>query len=183
MSPGGKAKPNLVFILADQWRAQSTGYAGNTDAAQAGRIHCVTDISHDFTFYFDGRFGKTYVAQNGIDVRNWGTLHKYDFNNVNLLILQSAASPCAYLPEDIKAVHRFLLEGGGVVVLGEFVGMLHSRYCSAHLTRLMRKPRCTSVFQIFLQKTSHKPIRSTQSASARHEKKVINRQSNSLLSH
>jgi len=21
-------------------------------AAQAGRIHCVTDISHDFTFYF-----------------------------------------------------------------------------------------------------------------------------------
>jgi hypothetical protein len=89
-------------------------------AAQAGRIHCVTDISHDFTFYFDGRFGKNYVAQNGIDVRNWGTLHKYDFNNVNLLILQSAASPCAYLPEDIKTVHRFLLDGGGVVVLGNY---------------------------------------------------------------
>ncbi|MHC4497437.1 MAG: sulfatase-like hydrolase/transferase, partial [Planctomycetota bacterium] len=24
-------KPNLVFIFADQWRAQATGYAGNTD--------------------------------------------------------------------------------------------------------------------------------------------------------
>jgi len=24
-------KPNLVFILADQWRAEATGYAGNLD--------------------------------------------------------------------------------------------------------------------------------------------------------
>jgi hypothetical protein len=89
-------------------------------AAQTGRIHCVTDISHEFTFYFDGRFGKNYVASNGIDVRNWGTLHKYDFSNVNLLILQSSASPCPYLPEDIKAVRKFLLEGGAVVVLGNY---------------------------------------------------------------
>ena len=88
--------------------------------AQSGRIHCVTDISHEFTFYFDGRFGRNYVAPNGIDVRNWGTLHKYDFANVNLLILQSSASPCPYLPEDIKAVERFLQEGGGVVVLGNY---------------------------------------------------------------
>ncbi len=28
-SPSGK--PNLVFVFADQWRAQSTGYAGNSD--------------------------------------------------------------------------------------------------------------------------------------------------------
>jgi len=27
--PAGK--PNLVFIFADQWRAQATGYAGNKD--------------------------------------------------------------------------------------------------------------------------------------------------------
>jgi len=26
-----RRKPNLVFLLADQWRAQDTGYAGNTD--------------------------------------------------------------------------------------------------------------------------------------------------------
>ncbi len=89
-------------------------------AAQSGRIHCVTDISHDFSFYFDGRFGKNYVVPNGIDVRNWGTLHKYDFSNVNLLILQSSASPCPYLPEDIAAVREFLTQGGGVVVLGDY---------------------------------------------------------------
>jgi len=89
-------------------------------AAEAGRIHCVTDISHEFTFYFDGRFGKNYVAENGMNVQNWGTLHKYDLRNANLLILQSGASPCLYLPEDIKAVEKFLKEGGGVVVLGDY---------------------------------------------------------------
>ncbi len=90
------------------------------EAAPAGKIHCVTDISHTFSFYFDGRFGANYVAPDGIDVRNWGTLHKYDLTNANLLILQSAASPCRYTPEDIKAVRRFLAEGGGVVVLGDY---------------------------------------------------------------
>jgi len=95
-------------------------FVESVPVAQAARIHCVTDISHEFTFYFDGRFGKNYVAENGIDVRNWGTLHKYDFSNVNLLILQSSASPCPYLPEDIKAVRKFLREGGGVVILGDY---------------------------------------------------------------
>ncbi len=28
---GGGAKPNLLFVFADQWRAQDTGYAGNID--------------------------------------------------------------------------------------------------------------------------------------------------------
>jgi hypothetical protein len=87
---------------------------------QVGRIHSVTDISHEFTFYFDGRFGKNYVMPNGIDVRNWGTLHKYDFTHVNLLILQSSATPCAYLPEDIRAVQGFLKQGGACVVLGDY---------------------------------------------------------------
>ncbi|MHC4642405.1 MAG: hypothetical protein ACYS32_12245 [Planctomycetota bacterium] len=104
----------LAFVCS------TTLLAEPAPAAQAGRIHCVTDISHEFTFYFDGRFGKNYVAENGVDVRNWGTLHKYDFSNINLLILQSSASPCPYLPEDIKAVRKFLLEGRGVVVLGDY---------------------------------------------------------------
>jgi len=89
-------------------------------AVESGRIHCVTDISHDFSFYFDGRFGKNYVLPNGIDVRNWGTLHKYDFRNANLLIVQSSASPCPYVPEDIEAVERFLRAGGGVAMLGDY---------------------------------------------------------------
>lgn len=98
----------------------TTSFAESAPTTQSDRIHCVTDISHEFSFYFDGRFGRNYVVPNGIDVRNWGTLHKYDFSNVNLLILQSSASPCPYLPEDIEAVRKFLTEGGGVVVLGDY---------------------------------------------------------------
>lgn len=87
---------------------------------QANRIHCVTDISHEFTFYFDGRFGRNYVGENGINVQNWGTLSKYDFANANLLILQSSASPCKYTRKDITAVRRFVYDGGGVLVLGDY---------------------------------------------------------------
>jgi arylsulfatase A-like enzyme len=29
LSGGGKRRPNVVFVLADQWRAQATGYAGD----------------------------------------------------------------------------------------------------------------------------------------------------------
>jgi len=92
----------------------------STMATAAERIHCVTDISHTFSFYFDGRFGRNYVEPNGIDVRNWGTLHKYDLTDANLLILQSDASPCGYPAEDLAAVEQFLAEGGGVVVLGDY---------------------------------------------------------------
>jgi arylsulfatase A-like enzyme len=31
-SPAGRRKPNLVFILVDQWRASATGYEGDTNA-------------------------------------------------------------------------------------------------------------------------------------------------------
>lgn len=110
-------KAIFLVNLACMW--QTTLFGKISSAAQDQRIHCVTDISHEFTFYFDGRFGKNYVAPNGVDVRNWGTLHKYDFSNVNLLILQSSASPCPYLPEDVNAVWKFLSEGGGVVALGD----------------------------------------------------------------
>jgi hypothetical protein len=33
----------------------------------AGPIHSVTDISHEFTFYFDGRFARDYLPENGAD--------------------------------------------------------------------------------------------------------------------
>ena len=104
----------LLFVCL---LAFATGVA---EAAPADKIHCVTDISHTFSFYFDGRFGANYVAPDGVDVRNWGTLHKYDFTNANLLILQSAASPCVYTAKDISAVQDLLAEGGGVVVLGDY---------------------------------------------------------------
>jgi hypothetical protein len=110
----------MVILVVLACVCLTTSFGKSAPNTQSGRIHCVTDISHEFTFYFDGRFGRNYVLPNGIDVRNWGTLHKYDFGNVNLLILQSSASPCPYLPEDIRAVRKFLSEGGGVVVLGDY---------------------------------------------------------------
>jgi hypothetical protein len=94
--------------------------AGETRSDRV-RVHSVTDISHEFSFYFDGRFGRNYLSRKGnVDVRNWGTLHKFDRRDVNLMVLQSGASPCAYPPEDVAAVTSFLTEGGGVIVLGDY---------------------------------------------------------------
>lgn len=85
------------------------------------RVHAVTDISHEFSFYFDGRFGGQYIEPvGGRNVMNWGTLSKCDLANANLLILQSGATPCPYPPEDVRAVRGFLEQGGGVLVLGDY---------------------------------------------------------------
>ena len=84
------------------------------------KIHAVTDIGHEFTFYFDGRFGRQYIEPSGgAHAQNWATLREYDLDNVNLLILQSGASPCPYPPEDVEAVRAFLSQGGGVAVMGD----------------------------------------------------------------
>ncbi len=40
--------PNVVFLLADQWRAQATGYSGNTDV-QTPHIDELAEQSVDFT--------------------------------------------------------------------------------------------------------------------------------------
>jgi len=90
-------------------------------AAPAGKVHSVVDISHEFSFYFDGRFARNYLAGKGnASVQNWGTLHKFDFDTVNLVVLQSGASSCKYTPKDIAAIKAFLDSGGGVIVLGDY---------------------------------------------------------------
>ncbi len=90
-------------------------------AAQDVRIHSATDIAHEFTFYWDGRFATQYTAADGgVDARIWGTLHKYDTTNVNLLILPAGATPCPYTAKDIAAVRDFLESGGGVLFLGSY---------------------------------------------------------------
>ena len=109
----------------------------STPAAEAGPVHSVTDISHEFTFYFDGRFARNYLSAKGnVDVRNWATLHEFDLGNINLLVLQSGASPCAYLPKDIEAVRGFLAGGGGVVVLGDYTRFREEK--TYHLNELAR---------------------------------------------
>jgi hypothetical protein len=110
----------LAFLLT-ALALGATSAAAAPDEREAAPVFSVTDISHEFTFYFDGRFARNYLAGRGnVDVRNWGTLHKSDLGNANLLILQSGASPCPYPPEDVEAVRTFLQQGGGVVVLGSF---------------------------------------------------------------
>ena len=90
-------------------------------AVSAGPIHSVVDISHEFSFYFDGRFARNYLSGRGnVSVQNWGTLHKFDFETVNLVVLQSGASSCRYTPKDIAAIKAFLDSGGGVIVLGDY---------------------------------------------------------------
>ncbi|MCO5297746.1 MAG: hypothetical protein M9921_12895 [Fimbriimonadaceae bacterium] len=82
-------------------------------------IHSVTDIGHEFTFYFDGRFARQYLP-GGVDERNWGTLARCDLTGANLLVLSSGGTPCPYTPDDIAKVRGFLEVGGGVVVLGDY---------------------------------------------------------------
>ena len=113
----------IGFILPVLSNIEGVGFlrtARGAETKQPQRIHSVTDISHEFSFYFDGRFFTQYIAPDGVDARNWGTLHKYDFTNANLLILQSGSSPCPYPVKDVKAVRDFLQSGGAVVVLGNF---------------------------------------------------------------
>ena len=85
------------------------------------KIHSITDVSHTFSFYFDGRFAMNYIQPiGGVDARNWATLHKCNLSNINLLVLQSESSSCPYSTQDIEAVTSFLKDGGGVVVLGDY---------------------------------------------------------------
>jgi hypothetical protein len=90
-------------------------------APQAGpRIHSVSDISHEFTFYMDGRFWSQYIGEaDGADARNWGTLWKLDLDNVNLLVLSSGPGPVPYAPESIAHVRRFVEAGGAAVIMAD----------------------------------------------------------------
>ena len=53
-------------------------------------VHSVCDLSQEFTFYIDGRFHRQYLEGVGRDARNWGSLHRLDLENVNLLVLTGA---------------------------------------------------------------------------------------------
>lgn len=88
-------------------------------AACSAPIHAITDISHEFTFYFDGRFAGRYLPEARAE-QNWGTLHKQDLSNANLLILPAGVTPCRYSNADIFAVGAFANSGGGVVLLGDY---------------------------------------------------------------
>ena len=80
------------------------------------RIHSVSDISQQFSFYMDGRFARQYLRDDDRDVRNWGSLHKLDLSNANLLILTSGNYRVPYTEAASKHIAHFLHDGGAVLV-------------------------------------------------------------------
>lgn len=81
------------------------------------RVHAVTDLSHEFSFYADGRFHRQYLqGQRG--VTNWCSLPNQDLTNANLLVLLASDDRLRYTPQDKQVIKKFLDSGAGVVIFG-----------------------------------------------------------------
>ena len=81
------------------------------------KVHVITDLSHEFSFYADHRFDRQYLpGQKG--VTNWCNLYNVDFSNANLLVLLSCDNRIEYTKKDVAVINSFLNDGGGVVVFG-----------------------------------------------------------------
>ncbi|MCB9919122.1 MAG: hypothetical protein H6832_12030 [Planctomycetes bacterium] len=74
------------------------------------------DISQEFTFYMDGRFFTQYLQGIAKDARNWGSLHRLDLHNVNLLVLADGDRRIPYSKATIAHVAKYV-EGGGTLLV------------------------------------------------------------------
>ena len=134
----------LVLLLSHCAFAQSEGQTP---------IHAVVDLSHSFTFYFDGRWTKQYVAPiGGKGATSFSTLSKGIFENANLLVLQSEGTPCRYPESDVAKVREFIERGGGVVVLGDYG--VFKKETEYHLNNLAKAFGAT-----FLDEGIRKPLK------------------------
>ncbi|MEY2747594.1 MAG: hypothetical protein RL112_2636, partial [Planctomycetota bacterium] len=79
-------------------------------------VHSISDISQEFTFYMDGRFHAQYLKDVGRDERNWGSLHRLNLSNANLLVLSEGDPHVPYGEASIAHVERFV-DGGGTILL------------------------------------------------------------------
>ena len=84
---------------------------------KADRIHVVTDLSHEFSFYADNRFHQQYLPGQKW-ATNWCNLYNFDFSNANLLVLLDCDDRIAYNEKDLNTISDFLHDGGGVVIFG-----------------------------------------------------------------
>lgn len=84
---------------------------------QAAPIHAVSDLSHAFSFYADGRFHKQYLPDEPVN-SNWGALEKTELANANLIVLLDCTPLLGYTPEDCRVLDAFLNEGGSLVIAG-----------------------------------------------------------------
>ncbi|MHC4810889.1 MAG: hypothetical protein ACYTEV_11055 [Planctomycetota bacterium] len=82
-------------------------------------VHSVCDISHEFTFYMDGRFHRQYLEGHGRDARNWGTLAELDLSNTNLLVLVGGDPRLPYEPAAVDLVAGFVADGGTVLLMAD----------------------------------------------------------------
>lgn len=83
------------------------------------RVHSVSDLSQEFSFYMDGRFHTQYLKGVGRDVRNWGSLHRLDLANANLLVLVEGDAHVPYTQASVDHVERFVREGGTVLLMAD----------------------------------------------------------------
>lgn len=81
-------------------------------------IHAVSDLGHQFSFYADGRFHKQYLPGQP-RATCWGALYRYDFSNVNMLLLLGCESRLCYTSKDIETIRQFLKDGGVVVLFAQ----------------------------------------------------------------
>jgi hypothetical protein len=82
-------------------------------------IHCVCDISQEFTFYMDGRFFRQYLEGAGRDARNWGSLAELDLSNTNLLVLTGGDRRIPYSEAAQEHVEDYLRDGGAVLLMAD----------------------------------------------------------------
>jgi hypothetical protein len=82
-------------------------------------VHSVSDLSQEFTFYMDGRFHTQYLKEVGRDVRNWGSLHRLDLSNANLLVLSEGDPHVPYSDASITHVERYVEDGGTLLLMAD----------------------------------------------------------------
>ncbi|MCY2959046.1 MAG: DUF4350 domain-containing protein [Planctomycetota bacterium] len=88
-------------------------------ASAAPRVHSICDISQEFSFYMDGRFHSQYLKNVGRDARNWGSLHRLDLSNTNLLVLVDGDPHVPYSPESIAHVEQYVRDGGTLLLMAD----------------------------------------------------------------
>lgn len=108
-----------VRIAAVSFAVAVSAFAQEPQAVEQKphRVHCVSDISQEFSFYMDGRFFRQYLEGHGEDARNWGSLSQLDLSNANLLALSGGDAHVPYAKESLAKVDAFLHEGGAVLML------------------------------------------------------------------
>jgi len=83
------------------------------------RVHAVSDISQEFSFYMDGRFHTQYLKGHARTVQNWGSLHRFDFSNTNLLLLVEGDPHVPYSQASIDHVVKYVEDGGTLLFMGD----------------------------------------------------------------